>query len=377
MKPLDTKQGPGGGGAVATARRSLSRSERVPFPRQQVEKLPTVSVVIPCYNYGQYLPAAVESVTSQRGVDVEIIIVDDVSTDNSLSVARDLAHEEERIQVVERVENGGPVAAFNEGLACVEGEYLVRLDADDLLTPGSLSRAVAVGEYFPRVGLVYGHPLHFEGDELPRARSKPSSVTIWRDRKWLEDRCARGHNVITSPEVLMRTSVVRHVGGQSDLAHTHDMEHWLRISAFSDVAYLHGVDQAWHREHAQSLSSREVTGPLDLEQRLLAFQTLFDAWGVEIDATNSMRRSAEEAIARIAIEAAEHALDAGLSWDGTFVPYRALVARTGVELPEALACARPADTRTVQNVLSGQWRRLKLGIKYRISRRRWHRRGVY
>lgn len=377
MKPFATKQVPGKTVVAATVWGPRSRSKRVPFPRKRGEKLPTVSVVIPCYNYGRYLPEAVGSALSQSGVDVQVIIVDDVSTDNSLSVAHSLAHGEHRVQVIERTENGGPVAAFNEGLTLVEGEYLVRLDADDLLTPGALDRAVAVGDHFPRVGLVYGHPLHFEGKDLPRARFEPSFVTIWRDSKWLEDRCATGHNVITSPEVLMRTSVVRRVGGQSDLAHTHDMEHWLRISGFSDVAYLHGVDQAWHREHAQSLSSREVTGPLDLEQRLLAFQTLFDAWGEAIDPTESMRRLAEGAIARLAIEAAEHALDAGLSWDETFLPYRALVARTGVEVPEALACARITDTRTSLKLLSGQWRRLKRGVRYRISRRRWHRQGVY
>lgn len=359
------------------ALRSSQSKQKVAFPGDSWERIPVVSVVIPCYNYAAYLRYAVESVLSQEGVGLEIIVVDDLSTDDSLLIARRLASEDKRIQVVARRVNGGPVAAFNDGLSRAEGDYLVRLDADDLLTPGSLARSVAVAEHFPEVGLVYGHPLHFEGTNLPQARSKTTSVTIWRQRQWLKDRCRSGHNVITSPEVLMRTSVVRRVGGQADLAHTHDMEHWLRISAFADVAYLHGADQAWHREHAQSLSARKVTGPLDLEQRLLAFETLFSVWGAEIDPTGSLQCSARESIARLAVEAANHALDAGLSWNESVVPYRAFALRIGATVPRSLVRAEPVDLKSPWKRTSGQWRRLRRGIRHRLALRRWHSRGVY
>ena len=73
------------------------------------------------------------------------------------------------------------------------------------------------------------------------------SWTVWPGRQWLADRCRSGLNVITSPEVVVRTSVIRRVGGQQPLAHTHDMEMWMRISAFSDVGRVDGPDQAWHR----------------------------------------------------------------------------------------------------------------------------------
>src|SRR5664279_5125758 len=106
----------------------------------------------------------------------------------------------------------------------------------------------------PSVGLVYGHPLHFWGKHLPKARTTPSGWLHWRGLDWLRARCEAGNNVITSPEVLMRASVVARVGGQRDLAHTHDMEMWFRIAAFSDVVYILGADQAWHRVHEQSLS---------------------------------------------------------------------------------------------------------------------------
>ncbi len=119
----------------------------------------TVTVVIPCYNYARYLPAAVASALSQHAADVDVIVVDDRSTDDSLAVARELADADARVRVIAHESNAGPVQTFNDGLAAARGEFLVRLDADDMLTPGSLRRALAVMQHFPSVGLAYGHPI--------------------------------------------------------------------------------------------------------------------------------------------------------------------------------------------------------------------------
>ena len=129
-------------------------------------------------------------------------------------------------------------------------------------------------EEHPSVGLVYGHPIHFETPPLPPARTTPTAWRVWPGRAWIAARCRSGYNVITSPEVVMRKSVVDVAGGQMPLAHTHDMEMWLRIAAFSDVAYIVGAGQAWHRDHQLSLSAREVDAFSDLQERYEAFDTL-------------------------------------------------------------------------------------------------------
>ncbi|WP_250280018.1 glycosyltransferase, partial [Frankia sp. Cppng1_Ct_nod] len=113
---------------------------------------------------------SVGSALDQPGVATDVVIVDDASDDDSASVAVSLAAADSRVGVLTRRANGGPVAAFNDGLAKAQGEYLVRLDADDLLTPGSLARSLALLEANPWVGMAYGRPLHFDGDsELPAA----------------------------------------------------------------------------------------------------------------------------------------------------------------------------------------------------------------
>jgi glycosyltransferase involved in cell wall biosynthesis len=272
---------------------------------------PTVGVVIPCYNYAGYVGAAIESVLSQTGVDVDIVVVDDRSADASAAVVRAIAASEPRVRLIEHEHNRGAVATFNDGLAVVEGQYLVRLDADDLLTPGSLERSVAVAEAHPTVGLVYGHPLHFSGGTLAAARERVRRWTVWNGRAWLRERCRTGLNVITSPEVLMRRSVVDRVGGQRDLAHTHDMEMWLRIAAISDVAYIEGPDQAWHREHASSLSQSIDPSLGDILDRRDAFHTLFDWSGPHLPETAVLRALADRAIADEARVRIRHMYDRG------------------------------------------------------------------
>src|ERR687887_420932 len=119
---------------------------------------PTVSVVIPCYRYGRFLPDCVRSVLDQEGVDVRVLIIDDASPDDSAQVALRLAAEDERVEVRVHEVNKGHIATYNEGLLeWADGDYSVLISADDLLTPGSLARATAVMEAHPSVGLVYGH----------------------------------------------------------------------------------------------------------------------------------------------------------------------------------------------------------------------------
>jgi glycosyltransferase involved in cell wall biosynthesis len=243
--------------------------------RQAPVVRPLVSVVITNYNYGRYLAEAATSVLTQRDVDVEVVIVDDASTDESLRVAGRLATLDNRVRLLVRDTNGGPVVAFNDGLGAATGQFVVRLDADDMLTPGSLARATALAETFPRVGLVYGHPLHFRTGDLPAARELARKWTVWPGQGWLERRCRLGHNCITSPEILMRTSVLRMVGGMRGLAHSHDLELWLRMARASDVGWVGGADQAWHRVHRESLSARELDVNRDLAERAEAFTTLF------------------------------------------------------------------------------------------------------
>lgn len=338
----------------------------------------TVSVVIPCYNYAAYLEQAVRSALSQVGVEVEVIVVDDASTDDSLAVARRLARSDERVRVLANETNRGPVATFNRGLAAARGEFLVRLDADDLLTPAALLRAVAVMQNLPEVGLVYGHPLHFSHGRGP-ARTTPTAWTVWDGRAWLAARCAAGDNVITSPEVVVRRRVLEEIGGQRDLAHTHDMELWLRIAAHADVAYLEGCDQAWHREHPGSLSSSAQEPAVFLREVHAAFETLCDG----VKGAEHLRRAARRAVALAALGYARRDLDRGVV-TAAAEDLRALaydlhpaIGRTaegrGFEAARRRASTWPSAAARAVGLVPRAVRRRRVDARWE----RWRRTGVY
>lgn len=344
--------------------------------------VPTVSVVISCFNYARYLPMAVESCVTQQDVAVEVIIVDDASTDDSLSVARGLGREHANVLVVSHTRNTGPVEAFNDGARIATGEFLVRLDADDLLTPGSLGRATLVAQSFPSVGLVYGHPLHFSGEALPTPRLSPTAWTVWPGPDWLARRCQSGKNVITSPEVLMRRSLAAKLGYLSPLAHSHDMELWLRLAAFGDVAYIHGADQAWHREHSESLSAKAVDELVDFRERVAAFDVLFRGPAAALPEASHLRGVAERTLAREALRTARHELALG--------PERMALCSAWLEMARTMDPAitgsgewarlhRPPrlGALTMQRRFSSLAYRLRGRIRSELEWHRWHHTGVY
>lgn len=346
---------------------------------------PRVTVIITCFDYGRFLPGAVRSAVTQAGADVDVIVVDDCSTDDSADVARGLAAADPRVSLIALEENEGPVGAFNTGLATAldaadPAEFLVRLDADDLLTPGSLARAAELARAHPSVGLVYGHPLHFVDEaRLPRHRARATAWTLWPGGEWVADRCADGRNVITSPEVLMRTSTVRRVGGQNDLAHTHDMEMWLRLAAFSDVGYVHGADQAWHRDHDRSLSSRKVDLVVDLEERRAAFDTLFAGPAGRLPWAGRASALVAQALDAEVLDLLEHELDIDEADGDTFARLRELAEQSGAEYVRRLAeiDRRGSRPHTARDRAEGLLRRARGRATAEIKRRRWHRRGEY
>lgn len=238
-----------------------------------------MSVVIPCHNYARFLPAAVGSVIDQHGVDLQLIVVDDCSSDGSPEVAAVLAERDDRIEVRTHDRNRGHIETYNEGLAAAKGDYVVLLSADDMLTPGSLARATALLEAHPNVGFAYGRAVTFTTPEPPPARSTADGWRLWRGHDWVRARCRQGWNVIWCPEVVMRSSLQRELGGyRADLPRTADFEMWLRAASMADVGRIEGADQAYYRIHPHSMTRTIHSNRyFQLEAIAQAFATLPEA----------------------------------------------------------------------------------------------------
>jgi glycosyltransferase involved in cell wall biosynthesis len=114
----------------------------------------TVSVIVPCYNYGDYIPEALSSIREQTYMNWECIIVDDGSTDNSRQVIEAFIQNDPRFKLIS-VANSGVSAARNTAVAHSKGAYIFPLDADDKMHPDCLKRCMAEFVKAPDTRLVY------------------------------------------------------------------------------------------------------------------------------------------------------------------------------------------------------------------------------
>src|ERR1044072_7818577 len=133
-----------------------------------------VTVIIPCYNQGRYLGEAIESALGQSYKNVEVIVVDDGSTDNTLEVASRY----ERVESI-RQDNRGLAEARNAGLRASRGEYIVFLDADDRLKENAIEAGVDSLDAHPSCAFAYGH-VRLIGED-GSILSVPDQPTIERD----------------------------------------------------------------------------------------------------------------------------------------------------------------------------------------------------
>ncbi|GER08728.1 glycosyl transferase family 2 [Iodidimonas muriae] len=123
-----------------------------------------LSVIIPNYNYGRFIAETIASVFRQDYGSIELVVVDDGSTDHSLEAIRDAIKRPNslsRIEVVEMPTNSGKLAAMNAGLKYCVGEYVIVLDADDLLTDSYASRCIHElnegRKEDPQLGFIYSN----------------------------------------------------------------------------------------------------------------------------------------------------------------------------------------------------------------------------
>lgn len=277
----------------------------------RLTRRPIVSVVIPCYNYKRFLKDAVDSVLIQEDVDLDVIIVDDASTDGSRELAAELAADDQRIRAVLHTTNMGHIATYNDGLARVMGDYVVLLSADDLLAPGSLARSTSLLENYPEVGLVYGYAQEFHHGPVPATTGR-TSWSLWAGEHWIAQHCRRGSNIIVNPEAVIRRSVMDVlVGYRADMPHAADMELWLRAASLGGVGRINGPVQAFYRVHGQNMHLTEFGSPLDdIKARRQVFDGICNLPGAEALHSRQLQRAARKAMAIEAVREAIHIYDA-------------------------------------------------------------------
>lgn len=271
---------------------------------------PTVSVVVPCYKYGNYVTQTVTSILRNERVDIDVLVIDDCSPDDSWQIVRGLPRFDPRVRVVRNERNQGLIATANDGLEQAKGDYVVLLSADDALAPGWLDRGVDLLERTPHAAFVTGPVRVFEGPHLPTLRKQRDiRSVVWPGRDWIARSCDQGVTDVRSPEVIVRTAVQREAGGYNPkVPYSSDMEMWLRLAVLGDVVEVDGPVAAFYRFHPTNMSrGKDLLGVGELDANDDAFDEWYAGAGGQVEGADELMARAHRALAAMALGRAPRA----------------------------------------------------------------------
>ncbi len=215
-------------------------------PGQDAAATPLVSIVIPCYNQARYLGEAIESALKQTYSTIEVVVVDDSSTDHTALVAQSFLP----VRYVHQP-NGGVAAARNKGFELSHGEYVLFLDADDRLLPHAVESGLRLLQAHPRCAFAFGSAYYVNQSSTRRDRHLfPCNLTERIFPQLLE--C----NFIANPAMVLyhRWALVSIGAFDVAVSASADYDLYLRISWLHPVAH-HDEPVVEYRRHEHNMSN--------------------------------------------------------------------------------------------------------------------------
>lgn len=263
----------------------------------------SVDVAITNYQYARFLRQSAYSVLNQRISDIRLLIIDNASTDGSQAVAREIAAQDARVTLFLNETNHGYHHSFNRAIDWAEAEYMVILDADDLLAEGALAAGTAYLDRHRNAAMLYGVEGRLVGTHLDPSRQSPRRPN-WRvvsGRTYIERTCADSFCDIGAPAVIRRTSAQKRAGHyRESLPRTSDFEIYLRMALEGDIArtdMMLGI----RRLHEAQLSAHYNASPVDdLLEHERAFASFFVNEGSALSDANELAAQSRRKIGEYA-----------------------------------------------------------------------------
>ena len=193
--------------------------------------MPRVSIILPVYNGGKFLREAIDSVLGQSYNDFELVVIDDGSTDDSVAIIQ--SYSNSRIKLLRNGMNLGITKSLNNGIAAAAGEYLCRMDADDISMPERLKLQVGYLDGHPDIAMVGSAVILIDSNGREAGR-KAYPATPVQIRKSIFV-----HNPFAHGTIMVRASVIKECGGYDErFLHNEDYDLWFRIAARHNLANL-------------------------------------------------------------------------------------------------------------------------------------------
>jgi glycosyltransferase involved in cell wall biosynthesis len=217
---------------------------------------PAISIIIPVFNYGRFIGTAIESILSQDFTDVEMIIINNASTDNTDEVVKKYCGDK-RIRYIVNESNLGVCASGRIGLSSARASYLIYLSADDFLLPGALSRLHGAITSDDAIDFVYGKYLFVDKDNNVTNDKVNHPAWLPYSHKGRLNELAdllQFDCYISSPTVLFKRSVFERFGEFNDTVRVGDYEFFLRLAANGCITLFVNTLLGAYRVHGNQIS---------------------------------------------------------------------------------------------------------------------------
>lgn len=209
------------------------------------DKLPLVSIIIPSYNHEKYVIDSINSVLNQTYQNIELIVIDDGSKDNSVSIIRDLS-KKYGFKFINR-ENRGLSATLNEGIKISSGKYISILASDDKIIEYKIEKQVQFMEENPDYMASYGNRIIIYG-KIERKDIVNNAKSGWIFHELLTAKIS-----IPALTSIINKSVFNYIGYYDENLWIEDWDMWLRIAEKYQIGYLNEY-LAYYRKHDTNIS---------------------------------------------------------------------------------------------------------------------------
>lgn len=211
------------------------------------KELPLVSVVVPCYNHEKYVKETIESIVNQTYKNIELIVIDDGSKDNSVSLIQELA-DKYGFTFIHRP-NKGLSATLNEGIKLSKGKYFCACASDDMYMLDKIEKQVEFMESNPEYGMCYGKIIEFDETGYKKEREIKNAKSGWIF-DWLLIGC-----FIPAPATLLKKSIFEDIDYFDESLWIEDWDMWLRISSKFQIGFINEF-LAYYRRHETNISKQ-------------------------------------------------------------------------------------------------------------------------
>lgn len=232
---------------------SLASSQRLTPGETSEDGAILVTVIIPAFNAADTIVRALDSVRAQNIPELEIIVIDDGSADNTISVVSENAQPGENLRLLRLEKNSGVSAARNAGISVAKGRFLAFLDADDIWLPGKLDKQIAAMASDDKVTLVSCNSQLVTEAGTPIKVGHLNRPPIEGDDAW---KTLLIYNFLPTPTILTRTQIVKEIGGFDEtLAVGEDLDLWIRLGLRGKIIVLKEILTNYY-DRAGSLMKR-------------------------------------------------------------------------------------------------------------------------